>query len=39
MALPDKKLLQDKLHELVQLWENQKREEIWIGRKWNLMMF
>ena len=28
MALPDKKLLQDKLHELVQLWENQKREEI-----------
>ncbi len=27
MALPDKKLLQDKLHELVELWENQKREE------------
>lgn len=28
MALPDKKLLQAKLHELVELWENQKREEI-----------
>lgn len=28
MALPDKKLLQDKLHELVELWENQKREEV-----------
>lgn len=27
MALPDKKLLQAKLHELVELWENQKREE------------
>jgi hypothetical protein len=27
-ALPDKKLLQDKLHELVQLWENQKTKEI-----------
>ncbi len=28
MALPDKKLLQAKLHELVELWDNQKREEI-----------
>lgn len=28
MALPDKKLLQAKLHELVELWENQIREEI-----------
>jgi predicted nuclease of restriction endonuclease-like (RecB) superfamily len=28
MALPDKKLLQNKLHELVEMWENQKREEI-----------
>lgn len=28
MALPDKKLLQAKLHELIELWENQKREEI-----------
>lgn len=28
MALPDKKLLQSKLHELVELWENQKREEV-----------
>jgi len=27
MALPDKKLLQAKLHELIELWENQKREE------------
>jgi len=27
MVLPDKKLLQSKLHELVELWENQKREE------------
>lgn len=27
MAMPDKKLLQAKLHELVELWENQKREE------------
>jgi predicted nuclease of restriction endonuclease-like (RecB) superfamily len=27
MALPDKKLLQAKLNELVELWENQKREE------------
>lgn len=27
-ALPDKKLLQAKLHELVELWENQKREEV-----------
>jgi hypothetical protein len=31
--------LQDKLHELVQLWENQKTKEIWIRRKWNWMMF
>lgn len=28
MALPDKKLLQAKLHELVELWDNQKREEV-----------
>ena len=28
MALPDKKLLQAKLHELVELWDNQKREDI-----------
>jgi predicted nuclease of restriction endonuclease-like (RecB) superfamily len=28
MALPDKKLLQAKLHELVELWENQRKEEI-----------
>lgn len=28
MALPDKKLLQAKLHELVELWENQNREKI-----------
>lgn len=28
LPLPDKKLLQAKLHELVELWENQKREEI-----------
>lgn len=28
MALPDKKLLQAKLHELIELWENQKKEEI-----------
>ncbi|NMC41857.1 MAG: DUF1016 domain-containing protein [Bacteroidales bacterium] len=27
MALPDKKLLQAKLHELVELWENQKKVE------------
>ena len=27
MALPDKKLLQAKLHELVELWENQKGED------------
>lgn len=27
MALPDKKLLLAKLHELVELWENQEREE------------
>lgn len=27
-ALPDKKLLQAKLHEIVELWENQKKEEI-----------
>lgn len=26
-ALPDKKLLQAKLHELVEIWENQKKEE------------
>lgn len=27
MALPDKKLLQTKLHELVELWDNQQKEE------------
>lgn len=27
LALPDKKLLQSKLHELVELWENQQKEE------------
>lgn len=30
LALPDKKLLQTKLHELIERWENQKREEeLW----------